>query len=77
MHQAINPLVTNELSHNYHLDESTFNFRGIGSDFSFLFHFFDESHERNRIAPDVTPRFATSHLRLLYMPMSHKKAYMG
>ena len=36
----VNPLVTNRLSHPYHLDESTFIFRGFGSDFfSFLFHF--------------------------------------
>ena len=34
----INPLVTNELSHPYQMDESTFIFRGIRSDFSFLFH---------------------------------------
>ena len=31
--------VTNGLSHPYHLDESIFNFRGIRSNFSFLFHF--------------------------------------
>ena len=36
---AINPLVTNILSHPYQLDESTLIFRVIGSDFSFLFHF--------------------------------------
>ena len=34
----INPLVTNEFFHPYHLDESTFNFRGSGV-YSFLFHF--------------------------------------
>ena len=33
------PLETNGLSHPYHLDESTFIYRGIRSDFSFLFHF--------------------------------------
>ena len=27
----------------------------------------------NRIAPDVTPRFAASHLGLYCLPMSHKK----
>ena len=37
--RRINPLVTTGLSHSYHLDESIFIFRGIGSDFSFLFHF--------------------------------------
>ena len=34
-----NPLVANGLSNVYHLDESTFIFRDIGSNFSFLFHF--------------------------------------
>ena len=32
-----NPNVTNGLSHPYHLDKSTFIFRGIGSNFSFHF----------------------------------------
>ena len=35
----LNQLVKNVFSHLYHLDESTFIFRSIGSDFSFLFHF--------------------------------------
>ena len=30
---GINPYLTNEFSHHYQLDESTFNFRGIRSDF--------------------------------------------
>ena len=35
-----NPLVTNGLSHHYHLDRSTFIFRGISEVFFlFLFHF--------------------------------------
>ena len=33
------PIVTNGFSHPYHLDESTFIFRDIWSNFSFLFHF--------------------------------------
>ena len=33
---CISPLVTNGLSHPYHLDESTFIFRGIRSNFAFL-----------------------------------------
>ena len=37
--ERVNPLVTNGLSHPYQLDESTFNFRGIRSNFSLLFHF--------------------------------------
>ena len=35
----VNPLVMNGFSHPYHLDLSTFTFRGIRSNFSFLFHF--------------------------------------
>ena len=34
----LNPLVTNGLSHPYHLDESTFIFRDIRSNISILFH---------------------------------------
>ena len=37
---SINPHLPNGLSHHYHLDESTFNFRGIRNIFLFLFHFF-------------------------------------
>ena len=36
---VVNPLVTNGLSHLYHLDESILNFRVIRSKISFLFHF--------------------------------------
>ena len=43
----INPLVTNGLSHHYHLDESTFNFRGSRSVFSF----FVESHVSKQNSP--------------------------
>ena len=68
-----NPLVTNGLSHPYHLDEFTFNFRGIGSNFLFLFHFSMKIMSANRIAPDGMPRFAASHLGLFCLPMSHKK----
>ena len=45
--------MTNGLSHPYHLDESTFNFRGSGSDFSFLFNFFDEI----RVSKQNSPRW--------------------
>ena len=67
--------MTNGLSHPYHLDESTFIFRGIGSVFffSFLFHFSMKFVSANRIAPDGTPRFAASHLGLFCLHMSHKK----
>ena len=67
----INPLVTNGLSHPYHLDESIFILRGIRVDFSFLFHFSMKFMEATIISPDVTPRFAASHLGLLCLPMSH------
>ena len=49
----INPYVTNGLSHPYHLDESVFVFRGSGSIFLFLFHFFDE----NDVSKQNSPRW--------------------
>ena len=49
----INPLVTNGLSHHYHLDESVFIFRGIGSNFSFLFHF----SMKIRVSKENSPRW--------------------
>ena len=52
----INPLMKNELSHPYHLDESTFFLRDIRSNVSFLFHFSLDINIANRIAPDETPR---------------------
>ena len=70
---TFNPLVTNGLSHPYHFDESTFIFRGIGSNFSFLFHFSKKIVSANRIVPDETPRFAASHLGLFCFSVSHKK----
>ena len=63
----------NGLSHPYHLDESTFIFRGIRSNFSFLFNLSMKFMPANRIAPDGTPHFAMSHLGLFCLPMSHKK----
>ena len=53
--KIINPLVTNGLSHLYHLDESTSIFRGIRSNFSFLFNFSIKIMSANRKAPDGTP----------------------
>ena len=47
---SINTFVTNGLSHPYHLDESTFIFRVIRSNFSFLFHFWREFISANRIS---------------------------
>ena len=66
-------LVTKELSHPYHLDESTFDLRGIRINFSFLFHFSMKIMSGNRIDPDVTLRFVVSHLGLFCLPLSHKK----
>ena len=39
---VINPYLTNGFSHRYQLDESTFIFRGVGSDFYFFIQFSDE-----------------------------------
>ena len=69
----VNTYVMNRLPHPYHLDESIFFFRSIGSNFSCLFHFSMKFMSANRIAPDGTPRFAASHLGLLCLHMSHKK----
>ena len=57
--------MTNGLSHTYQLDKSTLISRGKRSNFLFLFHF--------SCSPDGTPRLAVSHLRLFFLPMSHKK----
>ena len=65
--------MTNGLSHPYHLDESIFIFRGIRSNFSFLFHFSMKFLLANRIAQDGMQRFAASHLVLFCLPMSHKR----
>ena len=65
---SFNPLVTNGISHRYHLDESTFILRGIRSNISFIFHFSMKIKKAKRIAPDGTP-----HLGLLCLPMYHKK----
>ena len=71
---SVNPLVTNGLSHFYQVDESTFIFRGIRSDFFDFFHVSIKIMSANRIAPDWT-RFAASHqdLGLFCLPVYHKK----
>ena len=71
--EVLYPLVTNGPSNRYHVDESTCIFRGIGSIFSFSFHFSMKIMSANRIAPDGTPHFAASHMGLFCLPMSHKK----
>ena len=65
--------MTNGLSHPYHLDESTFVYRGFKSNFSFLFHFSMKIKTANRKAPDGAPHFAALHLGLFCLPMPHKK----
>ena len=72
-----NPLVTDGFSYPYEMDESTSIFRGIGSNFSFSFHFSMKIISANRIAPNGTPRSAASHLGLFCLPMSHKKDAIG
>ena len=69
----LNPYLTNGFSHHYQLDESTFIFRGVRSDFYFLSHFSMKFLCANRIAPDGTPQNAASHLGLCCLPMSHKR----
>ena len=70
--------MTKGTSYPYHLDESIFILRGIGSNFSFLFYFTIKIISANRIASDGTPQnrtphFVVSHLGLFCLPMSHKK----
>ena len=71
----LNHLVTNGLSHPFHLDESTLNFRGSRIDF--FTSYFDEipvsPAVSKQIAPDETPRFAASDLGLFCLPICHKK----
>ena len=69
----INPLLRNGFPHHFQLDESTFNFRGMRSDFKFSYKFLMKILLANRIAPDGTPHSAASHLGLFCLPMSHKK----
>ena len=61
--------MTNGLSHPYHLEESIFI---LGASGVFI-HFSMKFVKTIRIIPNGTPRFATSHLVLFCLPMSHKK----
>ena len=63
----------NGLSQPYDLDESTFVFRGIRSNFSILFHFAMKFMKTYRMSPDGTPHNAGSHLGIFRLPLSHKK----
>ena len=72
--RILDPYLTHGFSHHYQLDESTFIFRGVRSDFLFFISFFDEiSLHENGISPDGTQRSAASHLGLFCLPMSHKR----
>ena len=62
LQSSFNPFVTNGFSHPYTLDESISIYRGIESEFSFLFDFSMKFVSANRIAP----RFVFG------LPMSHK-----
>ena len=51
LYTQINPYLTNGFSHHYYLEESTFIFRGVRSDFHFLSHFSMKFLCANKIAP--------------------------
>ena len=51
----------NGLSHHYHLDESTFIFRGVRNDFNFLSDFSMKFLCANRIATDGMPHCVASY----------------
>ena len=63
----------NGLYHCYHLDESTFIFKGVRSDFNFSCKFSMKILLANIIVPDGTPCSVASHLGLFCLPSSHKK----
>ena len=46
---CINPLVMNGLSHPYQMDEYIFIFRGIRSNYSFIFHFYVSKQKSPRL----------------------------
>ena len=68
----INVLVTNELSHSYHLDESThiLGASGVISHFHFIF---DESHLSKQNSPRWDATFCGDTSGLFCLPVSHKK----
>ena len=70
--EGINPVVTNELSHPYHWDESIFILRDIRSNFSFLFHF-DEKYVRKQNSPRLDAAFCGVISWVFCLHMSHKK----
>ena len=67
---GINPLMTNGLSHPYHLNEPSFDFRLIGSLFSFLFHIsmkFDEIRRSKQNNP-ISGLFHLPTIPFAYVP---------
>ena len=63
----------NGLAHHYHLVESTFIFKGVRSDFEFLFHFSMKILLANKLTPDGVQHTVASYLGLYCLPVSHKK----
>ena len=55
------------------LGKSTFSFKGISNDFSFLIHFLVNFLFANKTAPAEMLHSAVSHLGIYCLPMSHKK----
>ena len=69
---VLNPLMTNGLSHPYHLDESIFIFRGFRSIFFFHFYFISDENE---ISKQNSPRWdaafcgvTSGAIRFAYVP---------
>ena len=67
----LDPYVTNGLSHPYHLNKSTFIFRGIRSKHLIFISFSKKFLQANRIASDGMTHSAASYLGLFYLP--HEK----
>ena len=76
-----NLYLTNGFSHRYQLDEPTFIFRGVRSDFYFSFvSFLMKFLCANKKAPDGTPRSAgvtSGAILFAYVPQKGRQAYMS
>ena len=72
LHQVLNPLVMNGLSHPYYLDEFTSIFRGIRSFFHFISFFYEFP-----VSKQNSPRWDAAFCRVtsgaILFSMSHKK----
>ena len=76
---VLNPNEPNGISHPYHLDESIFVFRVIGSNYNFYF-IFDENHVSKEKSPRWDAAFcgvASGAILFAYVPLKGRKAYMG